>query len=266
MKIKRMESISLIHKQYETGEKPVLIRCNDKRAYICKYKYSKVAGYKLVCEYLGSLLARKFEINAPSIALVDLKSRHIPYGIHSLIDPYLPLLGSRKNNNATDINANTINQIPKSYELFEQLLKIALFDCWVANEDRNYNNLNMMYDIEKNLFVPIDYGCIFNTATFEYKISLLTETESIIASSLFNHLKSEVHQMEIYNLFQTLHCYFVESIEKCKNTIFKSIKSIPAEWDVSNGLIHNKLEELFRTAWTEKVWDNFVDIVNSKLY
>ena len=37
-------------------------------------------------------------------------------------------------------------------------MKIALFDFWIANEDRNANNANLLYDVGRGRLISIDYG------------------------------------------------------------------------------------------------------------
>ncbi len=55
-------------------------------------------------------------------------------------------------------------------KLCQQLMQIALFDLWLSNEDRNANNANLMYDMVNDNIMAIDYGCCFNTATFDYPL------------------------------------------------------------------------------------------------
>ncbi len=71
-------------------------------------------------------------------------------------------------------------------------LLIALFNLWVANEDRNWNNANLLYDVNSNNLIAIDHGCILNTATFDYNLSLLTQNETILYSDLAHIILNDI--------------------------------------------------------------------------
>lgn len=72
MKIPHLRNITKVQFKYSTGEKPVLVECNDLQSYICKYRYSTAAGYKLAAELTCSIFAKKCWIPTPSIAIVNL--------------------------------------------------------------------------------------------------------------------------------------------------------------------------------------------------
>ena len=85
-----------------------------------------------------------------------------------------------------EVTPTMLDEIEPSPTLLRHLAFIALFDFWMANEDRNANNYNLMYDVNAHLFVPIDYGCVFNTATYDYSLSQLTETDSKFRPNCLN--------------------------------------------------------------------------------
>jgi hypothetical protein len=62
MKIPELNSIKSIERQYETGERPVLVTCSDKNAYICKYMRSSASDTKRKkeCPYFGATVKNRF--------------------------------------------------------------------------------------------------------------------------------------------------------------------------------------------------------------
>lgn len=146
MAISVIDSAKRIEQQFRTGEEPVLVMCSDVNLYVCKYMRSSAAAYKLACELIGARMAEAWHLNTP------------------------------------DITPSTYAKVPATIDSLEQLMQIALFDFWIANEDRNANNANLMYDVGRSQLVSIDYGCILNTATFEYPLSQLTTTDTILWS------------------------------------------------------------------------------------
>ena len=55
-----------------------------------------------------------------------------------------PSIGSRWLDGVVDITPSTYAKVPATIDTLEQLMRIALFDFWIANEDRNANNANLM--------------------------------------------------------------------------------------------------------------------------
>lgn len=71
-----VNSIKAIEHLYRTGEEPVLVLCSDMESYICKYMRSSSAAYKLVCEYIGTQMAKSWQIETPDVAFVRIKQEH----------------------------------------------------------------------------------------------------------------------------------------------------------------------------------------------
>ena len=76
MKIPELNSIKSIERQYETGERPVLVTCSDKNAYICKYMRSSASAYKLASEFIGANMISYWNIRSPKFAFVKIEPAH----------------------------------------------------------------------------------------------------------------------------------------------------------------------------------------------
>ena len=263
MKIPRLHSVKAIERQYNTGEEPVLVMCSDMNAYICKYMRSPAASYKLVSEFIGNVMARMWRFNSPELAIVNVKPEHWN-GLRSSHSITAPAFGSRKKDGVIDITPATISEIEDSPLLFVQLVYIALFDFWMANEDRNANNANLMYDIIHRQFVPIDYGCVFNTATFDYPLSQLTETDSILSSELFEVL-ADRNKRKALELMSNLNRNYSICVGRCQERMKLVIELIPEEWNVPQAMIADRVSQLFAPQWYDEVWQNFMEILNEKV-
>lgn len=145
------------------------------------------------------------------------------------------------------------------------MLKIALFDFWVANEDRTYNNANLLYDVKCDELVSIDYGGIFNTSTFEYPMSQLTMTDTILYAEIFKQFNNRFSNNEIRSVAVGLEEYYRKSVDNCKGVLGGIASGIPLEWKVDNSIIHNKLMQLFDKVWVDEVWANFVECLNDNI-
>ena len=264
MAIPVLESVKAIQQQYRTGEEPVLVMCSDKYAYICKYMRSSAAAYKLTCELIGARMAEAWQLETPEVAFVRIKSAHWAgrFVQHSL---KAPSLGSRRMEGVVDVTPSTYNDVEATTETLKQLMQIALFDFWIANEDRNANNANLLYDVVRNKLVSIDYGCILNTATFDYRMSQLTSTDTILWSDLFQHLSKDREHTTIDSIVCELKEKYVTFLKRSRRQQKYIINELPREWNVSAEFVGEKLKQLFDEQWTKGVWKNFVECLNENL-
>ena len=264
MAIPLLESVKAIEQQYRTGEEPVLVMCSDMNAYICKYMRSSAAAYKLTCELIGSRMAMAWQLETPDIAFVRIKSSHWAgrFAQHSLS---APSLGSKRLEGVVDVTPSTYGDVTSTTAMLRQLMKIALFDFWIANEDRNANNANLLYDVARSRLVSIDYGCILNTATFDYAMSQLTTTDTILWSDLFQHLVKSKDRTTIDAIVSELKTMYATCLKRSKGQVKQIIEELPKEWNVSGKVLEEKLQQLFDEQWTAGVWDNFVECINENI-
>ncbi len=275
--MRQIISVKNIEKIYHTGEEPVLVACNDHNSYICKYTRYSGSANKLVSELMGALFAKLWNINTPDIALVKVQREHIPHNMNGAFFSR-PILGSLQHLNVVDITPATIPLITPNEKLCGQLLKIALFDLWLSNEDRNANNANLMYDMVSDNIIAIDYGCCFNTATFDYPLSLLTETDSILCSDLFTHITQNIPIKKVLQLADALiETEFRKHINACR-TIAETLQignttdndtethNIPAAWNINRSRLTDKIEELLSEEWMTRVHQGFVETLHTALH
>jgi len=264
MAIQAIHSVKRIEQQFHTGEEPVLVMCSDVNTYVCKYMRSSAAAYKLVCELIGAQMAKAWQLNTPDTALVMIKPSHWE-GVHLMHSVSAPSLGSKWMDSVVDITPSTYEKVPATAEMLNHLMKIALFDFWIANEDRNANNAYLMYDVAVGKFVSIDYGCIFNTATFDYPLSQLTSTDTILWSDLFDHLIQGQDKDNIRSLAKQLKLDYRHSIQVCNSLKTEIVDVIPKEWNVPSTVIMEKVEQLFDETWTSEVWNIFIECLNENI-
>ena len=249
-------SIKTVEKQYPTGEDPILVICSDKKEYVCKYARTSGAVYKLACEMIGSLLAQTWRLITPTTAFVTINPSHWPKAGHNGTLAY----GSQRMESVIDINPTTIESLHPSEKILSGLLQIALFDFWIANEDRNANNANLMYDLKQEMLISIDYGCIFNTATYNYPLSQLTLTDTILTSDLFHFIfnRQTIDFADIKN-------YYKQCTSRSKHALSEILKLLPLQWRVPREVVEEKLLQLTDPTWVNAVWENFTECLNESI-
>lgn len=263
MKIPELNSIKSIERQYETGERPVLVTCSDKNAYICKYMRSSASAYKLASEFIGANMISYWNIRSPKFAFVKIEPAH--WANINTSHSSAVALGYIMLEKVADINNVTIQNVKKNARILEQLLKIALFDFWIANEDRTYNNANLLYDLDKEELVSIDYGGIFNTSTYDYSLTQLTSTDTILYADIMRHLADGLDRSKILERAESLKGFLWESTDKCRENRNQIIDSIPVGWNIPKQNILKKVDELFESNWIDEVWNNFMECLNDNI-
>ena len=261
MAIPKLYSAKRIEQQFHTGEEPVMVMCSDVNLYVCKYMRSSATAYKLGCELIGARLAKAWQLRTPDIAQVHIKPAHWE-GINVSHSLSAPAIGGRWMDGMVDITPSTCAKVPATTKTLGQLMKIALFDFWTANEDRNANNANLMFDVAREQLVSIDYGCIFNTATFEYSLSQLTSTDTILCSDLFRHLVLNIDRQTVLTIAGRLKTDYDESLRQSSHATTGIVEDIPQEWKVPAEIVSEKLRQLFDGQWAAAVWENFMACLN----
>lgn len=242
---------------FQTGDRPVIVLCDDGNHYICKYKQPAAPANKLICEFIGSCFARCWNIATPIMALV--KNDAILWdGFATSHDTIAPLLGSRKMANVFDLFEMNSDQVSMRQSSLNQLLTIALFDLWIANEDRTCNNYNLLYDWNKDWIVSIDYGGIFNSGILNRPLYQLNASDSIISSDLFERLKHLGQQQVVESVEKS----FAIFVKRCENIVTKVFQSVPEEWEINMSSIQDKVTELFCPHWIDETKETFENIIN----
>lgn len=256
-----VHSIKTVEKQYSTGEEPLLVICSDLHEYVCKYARTSGAAYKLASELIGACLAQRWGLKTPPTSFVKILPSHwMKAGLSGTL-----AFGSMKLDSVIDISPATVSSIEPSCCNMKELLSIALFDFWVANEDRNANNANLMYDLEKGDIIPIDYGCIFNTAMYDSPLSQLTITDTILDSGLFHHLKKAFSKPQIEDLAQSVKPCFRQIIDNKKQITDTLTEVLPVQWRVPGEVVESKLQQLFSPKWYSDVWENFMECLEDNM-
>ena len=254
-----LSSIKAIKTQYPTGDSPVLVSCNDHNEYICKYMRYGSSAYKLASELIGAQLAHYWQIPTPKYCLVNIKPEHWK-NMNTPLNFSAPAIGFLKNEFTVDITDTNYEIVAQKTEIFEQLALIAAFDFWVANEDRTLNNSNMLYDINNQQLISIDYGGIFNTNSFESEMELLDEYDSILCAKIANHIFNGIGASD-ETLKETKQKFF-HNTDISREIVGFCKSNLPSQWNISNKIIGNKLSQLFSPQWIYESWNRFLQVYN----
>jgi hypothetical protein len=256
---------------FETNTRPVLVMCEDRNDYVCKYHNYVGSANRLFCEYLAASFLKLWNLKIPDYAFVKINREHIPqeWEINSYYfdTTCFGLKYNRAYKDVTKVNEAIRYRQRGLYSNKIDLLKIGLFDIWVANEDRNHNNYNLLIDVgnERN-FVPIDHEAIFNTQDFNNSIYQINEFESLICTTLvLNMFNNQYFSMKVHT---ELEKYFYLCIENCREKIGEILDNVPPDWKIDRDGMLVKIEQIFTDDWIHESFNQFLSFLqhNQKKY
>lgn len=255
-----LSSISPISKVFQTsGSNPVKVLCSDVNDYVCKYTRSNPASW-LFNEYIAAEFLRVWELKVPDSSIVTIKAEHLPQElISTTIQPRFlntPCFGSKYNDFGKEIDPSIQvlqgdTKIIKKIKDKENLLAIALFDLWMANEDRNHNNYNLLLNTDPDYyFVPIDHEKCFNTNSLapQRRLVMLTEDETLINTDLarliFQHTKDLESKVD-----EIARNYYLW-VPQCERNLESTINAMPEQWGIAKAEKISLLQSsLFDQSW-----------------
>jgi hypothetical protein len=255
-----LQSISPINKVYQTaGSSPVKVLCSDANEYVCKYVRSRPA-YHLFNEYLAASFLKIWNLKVPDFDIIMIKAGHFPedWSTANLHPAFFsaPCFGSRHICYGKEIDPGFAVlggslKIAKKIANPGDLLAIALFDLWMANEDRNHNNYNLLLDTDPvYAFVPIDHERCFNSNSLSLKrpLVVLTEDETLLNSDLaqwiFAKQKGLRHQIDV--LLRNYYLWVVE----CQKSLESTVNAMPEQWGIAKSeKIALLNQSLFQPEW-----------------
>ncbi len=266
-------SIEAVHKVFGTNDSPVLVTCNDLNDYVCKYRYP----YRLFNELLAYCFLKEWDIPVPEACLVNIRPDHLTDEVRRAGGRFAfferPVIGSlyypyaREIDNSLTALGNNRNDLLKIQNRVD-LLKIALFDMWMTNEDRNGNNYNLLLvpaQSGKFYIHAIDHSACFNSGNVgQYTPSPLTVDDSVLSTDICRLLyaNSTVLKRDCEVILSS----FEQKVALCKNRLPKIMNFVPPLWglDVAQHMPWFA-DNLFHEDWLKKVQSDFRHYLQERL-
>jgi len=165
---------------------------------------------------------------------------------------------------------NSFDNAPAQKKILNpnDILKIALFDLWVENEDRRPTNNNILLSPSNKGFVlnPIDHAFTFSTLGFSeltYSTVNFSDNDSILYAPL---AESIIKKLGYKADFRTeLQEMFYLCIENAKLFFPRIVSNIPENLEFTDNDKLKLSEFLFNKDRNILVWQEFIYIINSIL-
>lgn len=262
--VKSIEKVEKIHST--AGSRPLEVTCDDFAIYICKYG-SRV---KLFNEYLAYEFLNIFKIPVPKYAFVILREEHYPDSKFKIPKSHLnyPLFGSKIIADVIDVTQTfetfkgKWKQLNKIENRYFNLLNITIFDIWLANLDRNHNNLNLLIATPDSKYeiVAIDHTEIFDGCRLGQDLACITLDDSILRSSFCKIVLS--NRKLIRTEYQEVIEAFYLCVKNCEQSLNDIVQQIPDQWGLDSQLLIKQIREsIFQEDWIQQTVTNFKEYV-----
>jgi hypothetical protein len=259
----KLKSITEIKPEdcYQTnGSRPVKVLCSDMNYYVCKYFNGVGFAGSLFNEYIAASFLKLWDLQVPDFAVVEVDSQHL---VQTDLPKHffnMPCFGSFYHGNFPEVDKFMIDNkyLRKNNKTaLYSFLKIGIFDIWMCNEDRSFNNFNLLYNTSENVFVPIDHVCCFNGNNLDKEHYPISDNESILDSPFLSRffsrnlqqLKSDI-RLEILNDFKSC-------VKLCNVQLDNILNSAPLEWNTKPDYLRQRLRFLFSENWIKQCENQF---------
>jgi hypothetical protein len=266
---------AIIEEIFTSGHSPLKVLTDDYDMYIVKSSQGKFPDFYLISEFLCSYFLNLWEIKTPDIAAITLPISLLKSSLTKKHKSHFyenKICFGSKFMNVTDLNQflnNGHHKFVKKFHKADDLLKIALFDIWVENDDRKPSNNNLILVTEngKQNFVAIDNAYCFNSLNYEnlnpkYGITN-TYNESILNTMLSKGIYQTVKGQE--NWVAYMKTYFYICIEKCSQYFDLIVQNIPQDLGFDNTFQMKIRNFLFNEERNKVVFDEFITRLNFKI-
>lgn len=256
--------IPVVHTQWlnkeipTDGHSPMYFLCDDGNYYYCKYRtqFNKEELICLVYEIVCHSLLKKLNIPTPDIAFAviekdgfDLKKLNAN---KRYARPGIVCFASREVDNTVLVTGlhgiSKKAQAHKFYNIYD-LLKIAMFDLWVDNDDRgkgsreNYNILLQSIELKNNNKINTKFQWLAFDHAFTFGgVNCL----NIFNETMMPSLSGKLMESNYFNSFKK---YFVPSVfenivenllplqsNELESIIYGVFSQIPDEWQIPSSL------------------------------
>lgn len=265
--------VTSIIKQYNTdGHSPYLVLTSDFEKYVLKTLNTIQDKSSLTKEFLCDSFLRHWGLHLPNIATLKLCDEliHSPSLNLNIRFSYSNFyFGSELQPDAIDlhllISAN--GKVPFRKILNpSDLLKIALFDIWIENDDRKPSNNNLLLcPHNKGLFItPIDHAFTFasmNLNQLNPEFVSFSDNDSIIYSPLGHSI---IRNLKINSkwLSQSKENFYI-CISKIEDNFQHICDYLPPEFHLANNEKDSLHAFLFNEKRNKEVFEQFKYILST---
>jgi len=274
--IKRLNAIQIISETNTKGSSPLFVIAEDDQEYYVKTSQYPPPKMELINEVLCVYFLKCWNIITPDIALIKIENEvleaYIKQGVplslrYKSIDFENEIFfGSKRIKPVVEYDRHFKHIInKKDFKLLKQpldLIKIGVFDNWVANKDRKPENPNLLFSGSNKINVhPIDH-----TAAWAH----ISHPKEVIPSRLFMEEKFKILNAPLIksiakfvddNVMKEIQGDIEYSIQKTLENLDFIFEQVPNEWGFSKKGKENIKSILFDKERNQQITKSYLPYV-----
>jgi hypothetical protein len=263
-----LHSIQKIKYVYKTGQSPVLVECNNMEDYVCKHNGGQLPAYSLFAEWMCHSLLEDLGVAVAPKELITVKDEHVLGTLECQV-PFFnkyPCFGTLFLENTLEWSQFPLDDY-KNIKNKVDVITIAFCDIWFGNDDRYWNNFNLLFHPGTDGWeiIPIDHEQCFNGLSFNFERPLneISYEVSLIDTPEFRNLvKPILKKMKDANDFVDSLYLRITDLE---NNYDEHVLAIPTEWNIPSDYIVALKENLFHKEWLTVTKTTFLTFIKSSL-
>lgn len=269
MRLPQRHSIAEIVRVWDSSVNPVQVIADDVRDYVAKHNGGQEPCTRLRNELLAHAYAGIWGLPKLDASLLKVDPAHVGQHIGRTCQPAYfkhTCFATHYRKGSTEFTQfldQVSNYESKRFHNRHDLLKIALFDIWLANDDRTggHSNLLVTADEEGHTIRVMDHESIFNTNGIERPLTLLTLEDSILMHPAMRPLLGKEFNKDSALASELVRNFYLWATT-CKQQTDEILSYLPADWRIDvatfTPLVHQRL---FTEAWLRSVGHHFHELL-----
>ncbi|MCO5273504.1 MAG: hypothetical protein M9900_01125 [Flavobacteriales bacterium] len=239
MNLPLRHSITELVRVWDTNINPVQVIADDVKDYVAKHNRGQAPCTRLRNEVLAHAYAGIWGLPVLEAALLKVDPLHVGRHLSGTCQPAYfkhTCFATRFRKDSTEFNrfldqANAYEG--KRFVNRQDLLKIALFDIWLANDDRTGNHPNLLVTADGEGFTirVMDHEGIFYGNNPERPLPHLTLEDSILTHPALRNLLGRNFKRNT-NLVQQAVGNFYLWASACEQRTDEILSLLPADWRI----------------------------------
>lgn len=269
MQLPKRHSITEVVRVFDTRNHPVQVIADDVQDYVAKNNRGSTPCTTLRNELLAHEYAKLWKLPVLDAALLKVDPAHVGKHSSTTCQPAFfkqTCFATRFRKGSTEFNAfldQTNYYESKRFHNRTDLLKIVLFDIWLANDDRTAGHPNLLVtaDEEGHTIRVMDHEGIFYGNNPERDLPLLTFEDSLLGHPAFKALLGKSFHKDT-QLVQQVWAEAYLCIQACEQRTDEILTYLPADWRIDVATFRPLIQQrLFTEDWLRAVEFHFHELL-----
>lgn len=266
----KLRSVQNISQVWETNLSPVLVLANDLRPYVAKHNRGQEPCNRLRNEWLAYHFAKLWGLPVLDAALLKVDPKHVGDMSSRFCQPRFFkhtcfATGFVKGTSEFGRFLRTTRQYDRDAFLNRDLLlKVVLFDIWMANDDRTTNNPNLLVveTPQGAEFRVMDHEAVFHGNNLDKPLPALSLSDTLLTHPALPVLLGKNFHRDPF-LVQTPAKEAYLCARSCQEHLSAILAGIPQDWGIDPNTTREQLEaHLFPPGRMDEVIANYHDLLD----